>query len=721
MPAVPIHATRTASPPVSARPRRRAPRVAATAVAAGLLAAVAAPAASAQQPQGLPYTDIQGSPDAAAITFLTAEGVLNGYPGGTFKPDNLITRAEFTAAVVRLLGPKAQAAAQALSNIAPSFKDAKSIPTWAWGYVDYAQGAKLIQGYPDGTFRPEADITDVEAAAILIRAIGDVPYVSGSWPANYTVAAYNLDLTQGVTFYTNLPASRGDVAQMMYNAVLVAPTLQPGYQPGEAPSGPPFYLGGDGQQPLAWEGTVQGATASTITLANAQGQVVLNAPLAPSYYLLGASSPTTLVGAQVLVVENQQGQVDFIQVQHALQEQSGTLATSSVPTPTGYTRVTDWEVSSAAGYGLLLSNGTVIPVVSPNSSAGTNYYLNVPAGGVALDPHALVPGIGNLADGLSVQVVLNGAGQATAVYASGPTLVDGLVSAVNAQAGTLTVTTGPQDSQAVTVTVQPWTTVTLNGAASSLAALQKDDVVDVSLVGGGQGGDTNATLVAATRKTVTGTITGISTVSAGATTETQLTVGTSGGPTTTVVESPAFDAGGTSLSVGQSVTLVLDAQGEARLALPVTPEQDVVLVKQLLTTETTTGTFTQIAVDDHGQAVTYTLAPGVPTPPSPPASGYLAEVTVQPGTTTVTSIVPLTAFAPPAGTQLEVVSATAQGVLVAEVTSSGTATQYFYVSAASGGVAYSGTTYVPFTALAQGQVVSLWEAPNGQALGVVVG
>ncbi len=688
------------------------------ALAGSLSAAAPALAASVAGPA---YSDIAGNPAATAITFLTTEGVLNGYPGGTFKPTQLITRAEFTKAVVALLGPRAQDAAQALSNITPTFKDAKQIPTWAWGYVNYAQGNGLVQGYPNGTFQPNANITDVEAAAILIRAIGDAATVTGVWPSNYTVAAYNLGLTQGVNFVTNLPASRGDVAQMAYNAALAAPTLQSGYTSG-TPTGPPLYMGGDGIQQSAWSGTISAVTSTNVTLMNAQHQVIVNdAPLANSYYLVGGSNVTTLLGAQALVAENTQGQVDFIEVQQGVKQQSGTLANSTVPTPSGLTRVNDWLVQNGTQQSLLLSSGATVPVLSTqSSSSGTTYYVNAPSSGASLDPLSEVPGTASLADGDSVNFVLNSSGQATAVYATAPTIVNGVVTSINTTSNTLTVATGSQDSSSETVAIQPWTQVTLNGAGSDLAALQQNDIVNVEIVGNGNQGDTNAALIAATRQTASGTISALAVQSSAGGTSTQISLTESGGTTVTVTEDPEFDANGANLAVGEPATLILDAQGQARLAEAASPTETVVLVEQLLTTQTTTGTFNQIQANDAGQQVTYTLATGVAQPSQPPATGYLAEITLQPGTTTVTSVVPLTAFtAPGSGYTLKVLSSSASSAVIQEIDPQGQATSTaFYVSVSQGAVAFNGTTYVPFSQLPVGQVVDIWQAPGGQLLGI---
>lgn len=711
---------------VSGRHRRAgATAVAAIATASLLGAAMIAPAAFAASQATAPYTDVSGSSDLTAIEFLTAEGVLNGYPDNTFKPGNTITRAEFTAAVVRLLGPKAQAAAGALANTTPQFKDATAIPTWAWGYVNYAQGRGLINGYPDGTFEATNNVTMVEAAAILVRAIGDQAAVpSGSWPSNYTLAAYDLNISNGVTFVSNLPATRGDVAQMTYDAALLAPTLQSGYASG-TPTGQPLYMGGAGFAQSAWTGQVSSATTSSIALSDAQGAQVLNAALASSYYLSGATDVTTLQGLQATVAENAQGQVDFIQVQQGASAKSGTLAGASVATPAGYVRQGDFLVQNGGTYALLQADGSLVPLVSTTSGAGTNFYLNAPTTGVATDPHALVPSAVSLHDGDSITVTVNGSGLAVSVYALDDTAQLGLVQALNTTSNTLTYSTGANDATQTTVTVQPWTSVTLNGSASALSSLQKNDVLTVQLVGGGNGGDTNARLIAATRQTVAGTINSVTTESNGTGTTSQIGLTEQGGQTATITEDGSFDAAGISLALGNAVDLGLDANGQARIAIPVQAQQVVVLIKGLQTNQSANSsgqvvTTNQIVVDNAGQSATYDLA-STASAPQPGSTGYLAILTFQPGNSTVASVSPLTQVPVAAGYTLRVLSDDGNTLVLQEYNANNVATgNGLVVTKDSGAAVYNGMTFESFGSLTAGQTVSsLWASPTaGTYLGI---
>jgi hypothetical protein len=96
---------------------------------------------------------------------LSSKGILAGYPDGTFKPDNKITRAEF--AKIATLALKAPA----VNPSRPTFSD-YTPGDWFFGSVETAVYAGLVKGYEDGTFRPNALISREEAATILERSLG---------------------------------------------------------------------------------------------------------------------------------------------------------------------------------------------------------------------------------------------------------------------------------------------------------------------------------------------------------------------------------------------------------------------------------------------------------------------------------------------------------------------------------------------------------------------
>ncbi|MCL2420659.1 MAG: S-layer homology domain-containing protein, partial [Defluviitaleaceae bacterium] len=96
------------------------------------------------------------------VTTLAAMDVITGYPDGTFRPNQPITRAELTSLVTRFV----QASNMTANN---RFTDLNS-SHWAFGFIMQAYGHGWIVGYPDGTFRPDANITRAEAVTVINNA-----------------------------------------------------------------------------------------------------------------------------------------------------------------------------------------------------------------------------------------------------------------------------------------------------------------------------------------------------------------------------------------------------------------------------------------------------------------------------------------------------------------------------------------------------------------------
>ncbi len=162
--------------------------------------------------------DVVGTPYEDSVGKLNALGILEGYPDGTFKPDQNITRAEFAKIACYVIG--VQAAAD-LSKGSTRFKDVKATH-WASGVINIASEKGLIKGYPDGTFKPEANVSYAEAITILVRALGLGPVVEGkgTWPANYLSKASETGITDDVSgLVGNEKAIRGTIAQLSMNAL----------------------------------------------------------------------------------------------------------------------------------------------------------------------------------------------------------------------------------------------------------------------------------------------------------------------------------------------------------------------------------------------------------------------------------------------------------------------------------------------------------------------
>jgi uncharacterized protein YjdB len=100
-----------------------------------------------------------------AIGSLSSKGYISGYPDGTFKPDQPITRAEFCAIMDRVLD------LTTLTPQTPTFNDVNT-GEWFDQAIETAVHAGIVKGYGDGTFHPNAPISRQEMTCVLVQALG---------------------------------------------------------------------------------------------------------------------------------------------------------------------------------------------------------------------------------------------------------------------------------------------------------------------------------------------------------------------------------------------------------------------------------------------------------------------------------------------------------------------------------------------------------------------
>lgn len=111
------------------------------------------------------FNDIASLPQAQqeAVTTLADKLILNGESQGVFDPAGGVTRAEFSAMVVRALG---------LWNI-PGGTSFTDVPSGYWGHsvIESMTAMAFLDGFPNGTFEPDARITNAQMAAIVTRVL----------------------------------------------------------------------------------------------------------------------------------------------------------------------------------------------------------------------------------------------------------------------------------------------------------------------------------------------------------------------------------------------------------------------------------------------------------------------------------------------------------------------------------------------------------------------
>lgn len=162
-------------------------------------------------------SDVIGTEYEKAVSRLVAFDVLNGYKDGTYKPEQDVTRAEFAKILVEALG---------IGNAAKAAEGKVTFPDvpvshWASGYVNVASGQGLVEGFPNGEFKPNDQVTYAEALTMLVRALGyQDSFLKGVWPGSHIAKAAEAGITSGVSYSDARGfANRGKVAQMVNNTL----------------------------------------------------------------------------------------------------------------------------------------------------------------------------------------------------------------------------------------------------------------------------------------------------------------------------------------------------------------------------------------------------------------------------------------------------------------------------------------------------------------------
>lgn len=130
------------------------------------------------------FTDVQGHWAETAILRLADRGVINGYPDGSYRPDQPVTRAEMAKLLMKTAtGPILESFAL-FPDVAPEH--------WAYSDIGSAGAQGWIKGYPDGTFCPERPVTVYETIVMMVRTkrwqtiTPSQPFFDNVKPGNWT-------------------------------------------------------------------------------------------------------------------------------------------------------------------------------------------------------------------------------------------------------------------------------------------------------------------------------------------------------------------------------------------------------------------------------------------------------------------------------------------------------------------------------------------------------
>jgi len=138
------------------------------------------------------FTDANNQWYSEAINYVVNKGLISGYPDGTFKPNANITRAEFAQMISGYV---------TVGGNATNFKDVND--HWAKEAIEKLYGNKSVTGYPDGTFKPNDEITRAEAVTILNSVFGRVSNTQSFDSVKSSLKSFG-DVKSSDWFYANV-------------------------------------------------------------------------------------------------------------------------------------------------------------------------------------------------------------------------------------------------------------------------------------------------------------------------------------------------------------------------------------------------------------------------------------------------------------------------------------------------------------------------------------
>lgn len=200
----------------------------ATTVAAGAFVAVAPVDTKAANPTFTDVKDIPSHHFYDAVMDFTARGMISGYPDGTFKPGQSITRQDAAKLLALALGLDTK-------NVKnPGFKDVSKTSPY-YGHIAALVEAGIISGFEDNTFKPGASLSRAQMAKMIVLGFEfdemksvKLPFSDindKQWHIEYVRTLYAKEITTGTTptkFSPNALVTRGQMASFVFRSEAIA-------------------------------------------------------------------------------------------------------------------------------------------------------------------------------------------------------------------------------------------------------------------------------------------------------------------------------------------------------------------------------------------------------------------------------------------------------------------------------------------------------------------
>lgn len=222
------------------------------------------------------FKDVSDPELAVAIESLRLMGIIDGFEDGTFRPETSLTRGQFSKMAVYAQDGSNQLGLYSSYTIFPDVRPSH----WASSYINMAaRGLQTINGFADGTFRPDESITSAQAVTILMRLLGySDADVGAVWPDGYMAMADTVGLTSGVNITADENLSRGDAVLLFVNLFLCDTKDGASYAAGVASSvvENTVLLSSSATASDGTNGAVQLGSGATYKMANSVSNGMLN-------------------------------------------------------------------------------------------------------------------------------------------------------------------------------------------------------------------------------------------------------------------------------------------------------------------------------------------------------------------------------------------------------------------------------------------------------------
>ena len=161
--------------------------------------------------------DIEGHREQTAVELMAALSLMKGDGDGNYRPDDILTRAEYTTLILRLLGLEDLVGSYS-TNI--SFADVSS-EHWAYPYICTAYELGIINGMSETYFGVNEKVKQIDAVKILVCALGYRLGAEklGGYPGGYMAMATRLKLYRGLG--SNPLMTRAEACRLLYNSFSV--------------------------------------------------------------------------------------------------------------------------------------------------------------------------------------------------------------------------------------------------------------------------------------------------------------------------------------------------------------------------------------------------------------------------------------------------------------------------------------------------------------------